>query len=77
VAEFGKPGDKQRLKAVPEIVRIPENPQRPVTRRIPAASRGIRLVAAVSEVHSKAHRQNSKKSVKNHRRKSYGRTSRA
>lgn len=77
VAEFRKPGDNQRLMVAPEIVRITENTQRPAIRIIPAASRGIRLVAAVSESHSKAHRQYSKKSGKNHRRKSYGRIHRA
>ncbi|HEY5522385.1 MAG TPA: hypothetical protein VIK21_04280, partial [Desulfuromonadaceae bacterium] len=63
--------------AVPEIVRITANLQRPAIKKIPAASRGIRLVAGLSESHSKAHRQYSKKSVKNHHRKSYGRTRRA
>ena len=77
VAEFGKPGANQGLAAVPEIVRITANLQRPAIKKIPAASRGIRLVAGLSESHSKAHRQYSKKSVKNHHRKSYGRTRRA
>lgn len=77
-AEFGKPGDHQQLTAPPEIARMAGNQQRTATtQNSPADSRGIRLVAAVSEAHSKSFRQHSKKSTKNHRRKSYGRTRRA
>lgn len=76
-AEFLKPGDNQMLTAVQEVARITANLQRMRTRSILAASRGIRLVAAVSEAHSKTYRQSSKKSGKNHRRKSWGRTRRA
>ena len=81
VAEFRKPGDnqggKQKMTAVPEIARLTANLQQKATRNIPASSRGIRLVAAVSETHSKAHHQYSKKNGKNLRRKPYGRTHRA
>lgn len=81
VAEFQKPGDNQgdsqRMTAIPEIARRSANLQRKATRSIPAASRGIRLVASASDAHSKAHRQYSKKSGKNQRRKSYGRNPRA
>lgn len=81
VAEFGKPGDNQggnqRITAIPEIAKTIANLQRKSTRSIPTASRGIRLVAAASEAHSKTHRQYSKKSGKNQRRKAYGRTPRA
>lgn len=76
-AEFGKPDDNLRLAAVPQVTRITAKLQRPATRRIVAASRGIRVVAVLSEVHSKAHRHYSKKSVKNQRRKASGRTRRA
>lgn len=77
VAEFRNPADNQQQAAVPKVVKITANLQRPATRSIPVASRAVRLVAAVSEEHSKVHRQYGKKSGKNHRRKSNGRTSRA
>jgi CubicO group peptidase (beta-lactamase class C family) len=82
VAEFGKPrdnqGGNQRMStAIPEIAGRSANLQRKTTRSIPSASRGIRLVAAVSETHSKTQRQYSKKGGKNQRRKAYGRSPRA
>ncbi len=77
VAEFRKPGDNQKMTAVPEITRITANSRRTSTRSIPAASRGIRLVAAVSDAHPKAQRHYSKKVGKKHRQKSSGRPRRA
>ncbi len=76
-AEFGKPGDILTQAAAPEITRITADPRRTATRGIPVSSRGIRLVAAVSESHYKAHRHYSKKNGKSLRRKSSGRTRRA
>jgi len=76
--EFGKTNDHQKVSIFPKVARMIENPQPPASRSIPVASRrAVRLVAALSEEHSKAHRHNGKKSGKNHRRKSYGRTNRA
>ena len=74
VAEFGKPVDNQQPTAAPKITRITSNLQQTATRSVPAVSHGIRQVAALSEAHSKAYRQISKKNGKKHRRKSYGRT---
>jgi len=74
VAEFRKVGDDQRMLTIPEIERITTSLHRKTTQRTPIASRGARLVAALSEEHSRAHRHYSKKNGKNHHRKSYGRT---
>lgn len=76
VAEFRKPGDRTIAQVAPEAVKIAADNQRTATHSIPAASKGIRMVAAVSEVHTKAHRHYGKKNVKNHRRKA-ARTRRA
>ena len=81
VAEFRKVGDNQvdnrSMTPIPEIARTAANLQRKTHRSLPAASRGIRLVASVSETHARAHRQQIKKSGKNQRRKAYGRNPRA
>jgi CubicO group peptidase (beta-lactamase class C family) len=77
VAEFRKTDDHQILAAVAEVARVPAPRQRVAARKKPAASRSIRLVAAVSEKHTKAYRQYGKKSIKNHHRKSIARTHRA
>ena len=76
VAEFGEPGDIQRLMATPDITRITANLQRTVTQIIPSAPRVIRLVAIASDSPSKSHRHYGKKSGKNHRHKSNGRARR-
>ena len=76
-AEFGSPGDNTRLAALPEITRITAAQQPRAARNVPAASRGIRLVAAASEAQAKALRQHGRKSGKNQRHKAYSRTRRA
>jgi hypothetical protein len=77
VAEFRKPGDNHGMTAVPEAAKIPVHYQPTAARITPSASRSIRMVAELSEVHAKAHRHYNKKNGKNHRRKSSGRTRRA
>lgn len=77
VSEFRKPGNNPQQSAAPKVAVTTANPQRPTPRSIPAASRGIRLVAALSAEHSKTHRHHNKKSGKNQRRKTNGRTNRA
>lgn len=78
-AEFRQPGDLQRLTSLPEITRVSARLQRTAAHHgIRAAShRRIRMVAALSEAHAKAHRQYGKKSGKPHHRKSRGLTHRA
>lgn len=76
VAEFRKPVDILSKMAVPEVATMQVNHQRTATQIIPASSHGIRLVAELSEVHTKAHRHYSKKIGKKHRRK-FGRSHRA
>ena len=80
VAEFRKPGDNQggnqRLSAVKEIIQTPANLQRKAPLKSSAASHGIKLVAAVSEIRQAAPHQYGKKRGKIHWRKPYGRTRR-
>jgi CubicO group peptidase (beta-lactamase class C family) len=76
VAEFRKPGDKQMLTPAPERAMTTTAPQRKISRGIPAASRGNRVIAAVSGAHHKTHSHFNKKICKNHYRKSYDRTHR-
>jgi len=73
VAAFRKPGDNQMPTPVPERAMITKTPQRKITRGIPAASRGNRLIAAVSGAHHKTYTHYNKKECKNHHRKSYDR----
>ncbi len=77
VAEFGKPGDNQggnqRLTAVKGIIQTPVTLQRKAPLKSSAASHGIRLVAAVAELHP---HQYGKKKGKTHWRKPSGRTRR-
>lgn len=72
-----KRGDYQKMTSIPVIAGTTTIRHRKVARKKPAASLGIRVVAAVSEARSKVHRQHGKKSGKNHRRKSSVRTDRA
>lgn len=75
VAEFRQPGNLQQFTAllttIPEITLIPAKPHHTAHRGIRAASHRIRMVAALSETHTKTHRQYGKKSGKNHHRKSH------
>jgi CubicO group peptidase (beta-lactamase class C family) len=76
-AEFGSPGDRTGLGALPESTRITATRQQKAARSVRAASRGIRLVAAASETAAKAPRHYGRKSGKNQRQKASGRTRRA
>lgn len=77
VAEFGKPGDRQLPAAIAEVARIPAIYQHAATQTTPLAKRGNRLVAAVSEKHTKPYRPHSKKNGKKQRHKAAIRTNRA
>jgi hypothetical protein len=77
VAEFRRLADKPMLIAVPEVERIPSNLPRKTVQKVRSASHGTRLIAVVSEKHSKAYHQSGKKNGKKHRNKSFGRTQRA
>ncbi|MDR3581616.1 MAG: serine hydrolase [Oryzomonas sp.] len=81
VAEFRQPGNLQQLAALvtapPEISRIPARPHLTAHRSIRVASHRIRMVAALSEAHTKSHRQYGKKSGKHHHHKSHSLTHRA
>jgi CubicO group peptidase (beta-lactamase class C family) len=77
VAEFRQPDARQMLTALPEITRVTARlHHRPGHRGIRTASHRIRMVAALSEAHSRTHRQYGRKSGK-HRHKSHGLTHRA
>jgi CubicO group peptidase (beta-lactamase class C family) len=81
VAEFRQPGTLQQITALlttsSEITRMPARPHHAAHRGIRAASRRIRMVAALSEARTKSHRQYGKKSGKRHHHKSRGLTRRA
>lgn len=77
VAEFRKPGGIQLPAVAGYVARMPANQHRAAARKKPAASRGSRLVAVVSEKHTRAYRQNGRKNVKKHIHKAFGRTRRA
>jgi CubicO group peptidase (beta-lactamase class C family) len=82
VAEFRQPGDLQQLTALlathPEITRVPARLHHASHRGIRVASHHrIRMVAALSEAHSRTHRQYGRKSGKHHHHKSHGLTHRA
>ena len=79
VAEFRQPDARQLLTALPDITRVTARLHRTAAHRgIRAASHhSIRMVAALSEAHTKAHRQYGKKSGKHHQHKSHGLTHRA
>lgn len=75
-AEFGTPEHPETT--TPRIVtRITAVPQRTATASSSAAPRRIRLLAAASETHSKAQRHSNRKTGKNNRLKTTGRSNRA
>ena len=79
VAEFRQPDARQLLTARPDITRVTARLHRTAAHRgIRAAShRRIRMVASLSEAHTKAQHKYGKKSGKHHHYKSHGLTHRA
>jgi CubicO group peptidase (beta-lactamase class C family) len=81
VAEFRQPGNLQQVTALltqpPEITRRPTRVHHSAHRGIRGASHRIRMVAALSEAHTKSHRQYGKKNGRHHHHKSHGLTHRA
>jgi CubicO group peptidase (beta-lactamase class C family) len=75
VAEFRQPANLQQLTALvttrPEITQIPARPHHTAHRSIRAASHRIRMVAALSEAHTRSRLQYGKKSGKHHHHKSH------
>ena len=74
VAEFRQPDARQLPTALPDITRVTARLHRTAAHRgIRAAShRRIRMVASLSEAHTKAHRKYGKKSGKHQHQKSHG-----
>jgi CubicO group peptidase (beta-lactamase class C family) len=83
VAEFRQPGNLQQVTALlttttPTVIsRISARPHHLAHRGIRAGSHRIRMVAALSEAHTKTHHKYGKKSGKHHNHKSHGLTHRA
>jgi len=77
VAEYAKAGSLQCPVIPPAVARIPAVPLPPPVHTSQPAQHETRLVAALSEKHTKAYRQNAKKGGKKHRHKSASRTNRA
>ena len=76
VAAFRKTGDNHVLTSIPQRAMMTTAPQRKITRGIPAAYRGKRLIAALSGTDRKVYGHYGNKTCKNHHGKSYGRTRR-
>jgi len=79
VAEFRQSGDRQGPASFPDLTRVSPRLYHPAAHRSARASshRRVRMVAALSETHAKAHRQYGRKGGKLHRRKSRGLSNRA
>ena len=77
-AGFRQPGELQRLTSPAELTRVSPRLYHTAHHGVRSTShRRVRMVAALSEAHAKAHRQHGKKSGKLHRRKSRGPANRA
>jgi len=79
VAEFRQPDARQQSTALPDIARVTARLHRAAAHHaIRTASHSrIRMVASLSEAHTRTHRQAGKKTGKNHHHKPHGLTHRA